>query len=112
MALHAGRSLNAKAAGRCLRQRAVVPPVAGFRCSLQLPKQCNYAHVKYSLQRVGVRARTSSTDVAGTAAAGDSSSEIGIYDVEELRGIRANLDGQKPVVEYRVHWKDGSPDTW
>eukprot|EP00883_Tetradesmus_obliquus_P009178 jgi/Sobl393_1/19957/SZX72903.1 len=43
---------------------------------------------------------------------GDSSSEIGIYEVEELRGIRANLDGQEPVVEYRVHWKDGSADTW
>lgn len=32
--------------------------------------------------------------------------------MEELRGIRANLDSQDPVVEYRVHWKDGSPDTW
>jgi hypothetical protein len=94
----------------------VVPSVAGFRCSLQLPKQCNYAHVNVSVQRADVRTRSSSTDVAGTAAASaassDSSSEIGIYEVEELRGIRANLDGQDPVVEYRVHWKDGSPDTW
>lgn len=47
---------------------------------------------------------------AATGEAGEA--EIGIHDVEELRGIRANLDSQDPVVEYRVHWKDGSPDTW
>lgn len=40
------------------------------------------------------------------------SSDVGIHDVEELCGVRANLDGQDPVVEYRVRWKDGSPDTW
>jgi hypothetical protein len=45
-----------------------------------------------------------------TEAATDA--EIGIHEVEELRGIRANLDSQDPVVEYRVHWKDGSADTW
>jgi hypothetical protein len=51
---------------------------------------------------------------AAAAEAGDATAEaeIGIHDVEELRGIRANLDSQDPVVEYRVHWKDGSPDTW
>jgi hypothetical protein len=51
---------------------------------------------------------------AAAAEAGDAiaEAEIGIHDVEELRGIRANLDSQEPVVEYRVHWKDGSPDTW
>lgn len=52
--------------------------------------------------------------VAAAAEAGDAAAdaEIGIHAVEELRGIRANLDSQDPVVEYRVHWKDDSPDTW
>eukprot|EP00878_Enallax_costatus_P014911 GHUV01015611.1.p1 GENE.GHUV01015611.1~~GHUV01015611.1.p1 ORF type:complete len:274 (+),score=40.84 GHUV01015611.1:193-1014(+) len=40
------------------------------------------------------------------------SSDIGIHDVEELCGVRANLDGQDPVVEYKVRWKDESSDTW
>lgn len=36
-----------------------------------------------------------------------------VYDVEELRGVRVNVDeNQSPVVEYLVHWKGGAPDTW
>lgn len=50
------------------------------------------------------------TAEAGGEAAADA--EIGIHEVEELRGIRASLDSEDPVVEYRVHWKDGSADTW
>lgn len=93
----------------------VVPSLASFRRSLQLPEHCKQSHVAVGAQRASIRVRSSSTDAACTAAgaaSGDSSSEIGIYEVEELRGIRANLDGQEPVVEYRVHWKDGSADTW
>lgn len=62
----------------------------------------------------GRRAVVIAAAATTTAGAGDAQTdvEIGIYEVEELRGIRANLDSQDPVVEYRVHWKDGSPDTW
>lgn len=62
------------------------------------------------------KCRTHATDVQASTSSSDSSaadsSDIGIHEVEELRGVRANLDGQEPVVEYRVSWKDGSPDTW
>lgn len=55
--------------------------------------------------------------MAGVTAAavppsGESASEAGVHDVVELAGMRANLEGQEPVVEYRVRWADGSPDTW
>jgi hypothetical protein len=26
--------------------------------------------------------------------------------------MRVSLEQSDPVVEYRVQWKDGSPDTW
>ncbi len=66
------------------------------------------------MQRASLRIRASVADVTepATSTATNDSSDIGIHEVEELRGIRANLDSQDPVVEYRVHWKDGSPDTW
>eukprot|EP00208_Stichococcus_sp_RCC1054_P001395 CAMPEP_0206140168 /NCGR_PEP_ID=MMETSP1473-20131121/8670_1 /ASSEMBLY_ACC=CAM_ASM_001109 /TAXON_ID=1461547 /ORGANISM="Stichococcus sp, Strain RCC1054" /LENGTH=480 /DNA_ID=CAMNT_0053534233 /DNA_START=346 /DNA_END=1788 /DNA_ORIENTATION=- len=36
-----------------------------------------------------------------------------VADVEELRGVRVNVDeNQLPLVEYLVHWKGGAPDTW
>jgi hypothetical protein len=58
-------------------------------------------------------AAAAGADAAAGASSPDADGgEVGIYDVEELRGIRASLDGQDPVVEYRVRWKDGSPDTW
>eukprot|EP00882_Tetradesmus_deserticola_P020056 GHRQ01021611.1.p2 GENE.GHRQ01021611.1~~GHRQ01021611.1.p2 ORF type:complete len:185 (+),score=49.90 GHRQ01021611.1:414-968(+) len=118
MPLILGRSLDARAAGCRFQQvQSVVPPVASFRGSLQFPRQHSYAHVNVNEQRSCIRVQSSSTGSAGTAAAAsaassDNSSEVGIHEVEELRGIRANLDGQDPVVEYRVHWKDGSADTW
>jgi hypothetical protein len=59
--------------------------------------------VHHTKRRVG---HTAGDDQAAADA------DIGIHDVVELRGIRANLDSQDPVVEYRVQWKDGSPDTW
>eukprot|EP00775_Hariotina_reticulata_P006713 gene6713-6934_t len=62
-------------------------------------------------QQLCTRATSAPAESAGAAAALPESSEIGIFDVEELSGIRANLDNQEPVVEYRVRWKDGSPDT-
>jgi hypothetical protein len=34
------------------------------------------------------------------------------HEVEKLMGMRANVEGDEPVVEYRVKWKDGSADTW
>jgi hypothetical protein len=34
------------------------------------------------------------------------------FEVEKLLGVRASLEGEDPVVEYRVKWKDGRPDTW
>jgi hypothetical protein len=66
---------------------------------------------RFANQQLCARA-TSAAAAEATAAVVPEGSEIGIYDVEELSGIRANLDSQDPVVEYRVRWKDGSPDTW
>jgi len=34
------------------------------------------------------------------------------FEVSKLLGVRASLEGEDPVVEYRVKWKDGRPDTW
>lgn len=34
------------------------------------------------------------------------------FEVEKLLGVRASLEGEEPVVEYRVKWKDGRADTW
>lgn len=34
------------------------------------------------------------------------------FEVDKIVGIRANLDGEVPVVEYRVRWKDGNGETW
>ncbi|GAX77715.1 hypothetical protein CEUSTIGMA_g5158.t1 [Chlamydomonas eustigma] len=36
----------------------------------------------------------------------------GYTEVEEIQGMRLNLDGQSPKVEYLVKWKDGSDTTW
>jgi hypothetical protein len=41
-----------------------------------------------------------------------SSDENEVRDVVALRGIRVSLEKEDPVVEYRVHWKGDSPDTW
>lgn len=36
-----------------------------------------------------------------------------IVEVEELKGIRViPRENERPMVEYLVQWKDGSPDTW
>jgi hypothetical protein len=90
---------------------------AGGRAHSWLPllpasvQQLRPPHARCS-RDVRMAAAASAPAHGGDAAAGDDASEVGIYDVVELRGIRANLDSQEPVVEYRVHWKDGSPDTW
>ncbi|KIZ02150.1 Signal recognition particle protein, chloroplastic [Monoraphidium neglectum] len=34
------------------------------------------------------------------------------FEVEKVIGVRASLEGEDPIVEYRVKWKDGRPDTW
>lgn len=35
------------------------------------------------------------------------------FEVERLLGVRASLEGEDPVVEYRVKWKEeGRADTW
>lgn len=34
------------------------------------------------------------------------------FEVDKVLGVRASLEGEDPVVEYRIKWKDGSPDTW
>lgn len=72
-------------------------------CSYASTSTPNNSHRRQPRSRVVAAAEA-------TEAATDA--EIGIHEVEELRGIRANLDSQDPVVEYRVHWKDGSADTW
>lgn len=54
-----------------------------------------------------VVARAEKQDAAQAPASSDE-----FLEVDKLVGIRANLDGELPVVEYRVRWKDEQPDTW
>jgi hypothetical protein len=53
---------------------------------------------------------------AGEAAEGiltpDTVVKDEFFEVEKLLGVRASLEGEDPVVEYRVKWKDGRADTW
>lgn len=51
-------------------------------------------------------AATDIFSVASEASADD------FLEVEKLLGLRVSLDFEDPVVEYRVRWKDDSPDTW
>ncbi|KAI8473098.1 MAG: major facilitator superfamily domain-containing protein [Monoraphidium minutum] len=34
------------------------------------------------------------------------------FEVGKVLGVRASLEGEDPIVEYRVQWKDGRADTW
>lgn len=58
----------------------------------------------------------SSLDAPEADAANEAEVELftgSVYDVEELRGVRVNVDeNQAPLVEYLVHWKGGASDTW
>lgn len=103
------------------RQQQRVPSVVHFtgwssRTSVEqtaLLASCSNAStssMKQYQRQLPRRAIVAAAEAGDAEAATDA--EIGIHEVQELRGIRANLDSQDPVVEYRVHWKDGSPDTW
>jgi hypothetical protein len=35
-----------------------------------------------------------------------------VADVEELQGLRVVLNGNRPIAQYLVKWKDGKPSTW
>lgn len=116
------RGVSGAASGVLQRQHrhaTVVPPSAGWPCrkAEAAAGVCPVAAVQWQLPRAFRSALVAAAATAGepgssVAAAADADAEVGIHEVEELRGIRANLDSQDPVVEYRVHWKDGSPDTW
>lgn len=90
--------------------------VSSQRCFLQQSASCQGVSAHRLVNEASLRNLSRRCSVATAAAAGDAGTsgeaEIGIHEVVELRGIRANLDSQEPVVEYRVHWKDDTPDTW
>lgn len=112
--LTSGQRLSAR--GRACHRSipAIARPVQQARSSSaanqQLGAPCDRPA---GCRRATLAARaTPEAAAAGGGADAAGAEEFAILDVEELRGIRVNLDNQEPVVEYRVHWKDGSPDTW
>jgi hypothetical protein len=57
------------------------------------------------------RCVTAQAEAGDSSSSGEGAADI-VHDVVELRGMRVSLEQSDPVVEYRVQWKDGSPDTW
>jgi signal recognition particle 43 kDa protein len=87
-----------------LRQLCVAGPSGrGFKHSTALPRP--FGTGKPALHVGPAQPQRAISLVA--AATGE------IVDVESLKGIRALVDQEdRPLVEYLVAWKDGSPDTW
>ena len=118
MQLRSCRQARAGAAGRCL---AAAPRIGALRsaCSrANAPRQliawlppAADSPSSSRLFAASSSASSSSSQQQSGQVDGEAIVEDVFYDVETLRAIRVSFEAEQ-VVEYRVQWKDGSPDTW
>jgi hypothetical protein len=97
------------------RIRAVRSPLSRANAPRQLiawPAAATAADssLKKSSSRLAASSPSASSSSGGHVD-GEAIVEDVFYDVETLRAIRVSFEAGE-VVEYRVQWKDGSPDTW
>eukprot|EP00884_Botryococcus_braunii_P011970 jgi/Botrbrau1/20774/Bobra.0156s0006.1 len=71
-----------------------------------VPLRCSSLYGKRRLHRVPVQATRKIGNLKVRALTGE------VADVEELQGLRVVLNGNRPIAQYLVKWKDGKPSTW